>query len=1505
MLTWSSTETNGFPTSGPEFTHASVFDPITETFVNADNNFHDMFCAGISTLENGLIVASGGNPFDKRTTAFDPATMSWMPLSDMNDNRWYGTNITLPNNQIFSSFAKAAGNNSEVFNPVINSWSRTPHATMQQLLNEQNQINANAVGDASNQEWWAHLAISPQGDVFQGGPTPTWHRLDPLGGATNVSLGQPIGDTARMYGNAVSYDIGKVLLIGGSDRRSATPTSVNNVFLVDLNGASPVVTPGAPMNYARAFSNSVMLPNGEVLVVGGNAIARKYYDLTSVLPAEIYNPATDSWRLVDSLAVSRDYHSTAVLLKDGRILAAGGGGCGDGCNANHLDGQIYSPPYLFNSDGSLATRPTLSNTPTQVEAGDQVVVTASNDTTSFAMVRLSGTTHHLNTDQRFIPLNSVDNGNGTFTLTFPANPNVLIVGNYWLFAVNTNGTPSFGETVQVFRNDISIPPQNNGEVYISDRPWQAVQNGLGPAERDTNNGDAAEGDGGVIELDGISYAKGVGVYAYSEITIDLAGQYTRFQSDIGLDDVQDGQCGNIRFEVDVDGFNQYSSGGFIDTTPTETIDVDVTGASTLSLKVLDNNADTCGDRGNWANARLTPAYFSGYRYYRFTPTKLRFELAASAVHLSEFALFKDSVRLHNANVLNPGGNNPPGAPPENANDENIFTKWQDANKGALVYDYGANVEIDSYSFTTGDDAVEQDPVQWLIEASRDGIAWIIIDDQTAADYPTPIARRETITPIAVQLPELITPLPEAPRNSATLLVENHNGNDRIWNTNPDNNSVSVSDDQGSLLVEIPVGNNPWALAKHPNADIVLVTNKKDATITVINTISLAVSNTINLPYASQPHGVIFDSTGTHYYVALEALARLEKRDSTTHNLVSSLQLSGAPKHLSIKFDDSRIYVSNFITPPLPGEDGDDVDEANSYAEVFAIDPVTLALVDTIDLPYDTRQFGEFDGPGMPNYLSSPVVSFDDQSAYIPSKKDHVGGGGLRGFPGMTFESTVRANTSRISLSTETEDATFRLDHDNASVTTHAALSGENRYLFTTLETSRELAVYDTVLGFEVMRLPTGRAPQSVALSSDGSIAYVHNFMDRSISRFDLTQMIETELAAENILPTINVVSSETLAPNILLGKQLFYDAWDARLAQDKYLSCASCHKEGKDDGRVWDLTSMGEGIRNTRYLLGAGSGHGLRHWTGNFDEVQDFENQIRTLAAGTGLMSQTDFDATSDVLGPAKAGLSSDLDAMAAYVDSLTVTTASPHRPSPAALSSQAETGKLLFISENCGNCHLAPQLTDSEFELLHNVGTIDLDSGQRLGSLLTGFDTPTVLSAWAAPPFLHDGSAATLQDAIAAHSSATALTSIELDDLAAFLREAEPTDLAGLTADTDKDGVFDNVDPDINDPCIPSAFNSFCTQDTDGDGTTDFDEGEFTDSDGDGLYDYQESSVEDTDSDTVPDQLDPENENACVPDEFFCQENVPMLQNRQLVLFALLMLGVVLYSRKRIVLIR
>jgi len=228
--------------------------------------------------------------------------------------------------------------------------------------------------------------------------------------------------------------------------------------LIDITagvGATPIVTQLTPMTYERAFSNSVVLPNGEVVVIGGQSIPEPFTDSAAILVPEIWNPATQRFSLLNPMQTPRTYHSTAILLPDGRIFVGGGGQCGTGCLQNHLTAEILTPPYLLNADGSAATRPVISSAPTLVQLGGTLTVGTAGPVGSFVLMRLSATTHTVNTDQRRIPLTITKTAAGaqgaeTYTLTMPStDPGVVLPGYYMLFALNANGVPSVSKTVQV------------------------------------------------------------------------------------------------------------------------------------------------------------------------------------------------------------------------------------------------------------------------------------------------------------------------------------------------------------------------------------------------------------------------------------------------------------------------------------------------------------------------------------------------------------------------------------------------------------------------------------------------------------------------------------------------------------------------------------------------------------------------------------------------------------------------------------------------------------------------------------------------------------------------------------------------------------------------------------------------------------------------------------------------------------------------------------------------
>jgi YVTN family beta-propeller protein len=653
--------------------------------------------------------------------------------------------------------------------------------------------------------------------------------------------------------------------------------------------------------------------------------------------------------------------------------------------------------------------------------------------------------------------------------------------------------------------------------------------------------------------------------------------------------------------------------------------------------------------------------------------------------------------------------------------------------------------------------------------TRAGIHYVTVTAIDAGGLP-----QTTTVVVTVHLPLTAN----RPASSSSIALERlAQGGERLWVVNSDNDSVSVFDTElNSRLDEVAVGIAPRTLAVVPGSGI-WVANKGSANITVIDAATRGIARTISLPNASQPYGIVASPTGDAVYVVLEALGRLLKLDPADGSTQSSVSVGPNPRHVSVSADGSRAFVSRFITRPLPGESTAVVETEIGGepvgGEIVVVDTASMATAGNMTLRHSDKPDFEIQGRGIPNYLGALSISPDGRSAWVPSKQDNIRRGTLRDGQGLNFQNTVRAISSRIDLQSEAEDYAARIDHDNSGIASAIEYDGLGVYLFVALESSREVAVVDAHGELELFRINTGRAPQGLAYSPQNQALYVANFMDRTVGVYDASTLMAEGIANVPLVATMSAISSERLSAQVLQGKRLFYDAKDARLARDAYVSCASCHNDGGHDGRVWDLTGFGEGLRNTVSLRGRAGGQGFLHWSNNFDEVQDFEGQIRALAGGTGLMTNTQFNTgtRSQPLGDGKAGISGDLDALAAYVGSLSAFAASPFRNPDGSLTAGGTSGKSVFIAKNCASCHGGTAFTISASNNPQNIGTLTPASGNRLGGTLTGIDVPTLRDAWATAPYLHLGSAATIQDAIRAHNGLS-VTDSEVNDLAAYVSQ-------------------------------------------------------------------------------------------------------------------------------------
>lgn len=167
--------------------------------------------------------------------------------------------------------------------------------------------------------------------------------------------------------------------------------------------------------------------------------------------AEIWDPATETFTLLEAQhAVPRTYHSTGALLPDGRVFTGGGGLCGT-CKANHLDCEIFSPPYLFTADGALAPRPTITVSAKVAANGAPISVTGSEPLMMVSMIRIGSATHSTNLDQRRIELCGPFTAcsAGPVSLTIHEDPGIALPGNWMIFGVNAAGVPSIASILLV------------------------------------------------------------------------------------------------------------------------------------------------------------------------------------------------------------------------------------------------------------------------------------------------------------------------------------------------------------------------------------------------------------------------------------------------------------------------------------------------------------------------------------------------------------------------------------------------------------------------------------------------------------------------------------------------------------------------------------------------------------------------------------------------------------------------------------------------------------------------------------------------------------------------------------------------------------------------------------------------------------------------------------------------------------------------------------------------
>jgi DNA-binding beta-propeller fold protein YncE/fibronectin type 3 domain-containing protein len=628
--------------------------------------------------------------------------------------------------------------------------------------------------------------------------------------------------------------------------------------------------------------------------------------------------------------------------------------------------------------------------------------------------------------------------------------------------------------------------------------------------------------------------------------------------------------------------------------------------------------------------------------------------------------------------------------------------------------------------------------------------------------------------------------PSVGLHTASAQIIHDAGRNKVWNVNPDANTVTRIDGvtRGKDF-EIAVGAEPRSLALRPGGAEVWVVSEGSDQIHVLNADTGGVLATLATGRGTRPMGIAFAPDGSAAYVTYMGSGRLAKWNPSTRAETATLDVSKKPRGLAITADSSRLFVGRFVSPV------DAFNPLNEVGEVREVSAATFTVTRTLTLAHDTTPDSESSGRGTPNYLIQMAISPDGERLWVPSKKDNVDRGTGRDGLALTQDNTVRSIFSKFDLINHVEVSGGRKDVDDSELPHGVAFSPAGNLAFIAYQGNNVVKVFNADNNALVTTISLGAelAPQDLVVTPDGSRLFVHNFMTRSVSAFDIAALVDGSSTTATALGTTSVVAAELLAPNVLLGKKIFYNAADTRMSLQGYISCATCHLDGGSDERVWDFKNRGEGFRNTARLQGkAGMGQGNVHWTANFDEIQDFEHDIRNGFGGSGFIT----GAPNDPLGAPNAGRSADLDALAAYVASLSGVGKSPNRNGDGTLTADGLAGRTLFQQLNCNSCHSGNHFTDSIVSstspILHNVGTIKATSGNRIGGPLTGLDTPTLKGIWSTGPYLHDGSAQTLLEVLTTqnpgdqHGVTSTLTTTQRNQLVAYLLQIDDDEPAPPT---------------------------------------------------------------------------------------------------------------------------
>ena len=431
--------------------NTSIWDPVANTFTSVATPW-DAFCAGHAQLPDGRLLVAGGtagyespltnNAFSgsARAYVFDPESGSYERVPNMTTARWYPTLLTLGDGSILT----VAGQGSDG-----RLTSTSQRFTGDGWTADQQPPVRDDLAPGQRQAWplYPGLHLLADGRVFSSSAH-TFFTTPPPGIwdlADNTMHGVPgLADLTRTD-HAMSVLLPpaqdqKVMILGGGRHDGSIAT--DRTATVDLTDPNPRFTTTTPLDAKKMYVSAVILPDRTVFETGGSQVQRGDGN-SFVYSSQIFDPQTGEWTKAKDATVPRGYHSSAVLLPDGRVATFGNDTPG---KPFELRIEIYSPEYL-----TRGARPEITSVPTEMSYGGtySMSTTQAAPIRQVSLIRPMAVTHSVDANQRLVDVPFIIENDGDLELSITDNPNLAPPGWYMLFATDDTGVPSVASWVKI------------------------------------------------------------------------------------------------------------------------------------------------------------------------------------------------------------------------------------------------------------------------------------------------------------------------------------------------------------------------------------------------------------------------------------------------------------------------------------------------------------------------------------------------------------------------------------------------------------------------------------------------------------------------------------------------------------------------------------------------------------------------------------------------------------------------------------------------------------------------------------------------------------------------------------------------------------------------------------------------------------------------------------------------------------------------------------------------